>query len=160
MRARVEKLLSGWTNQQEPVPPFPKLASKPEPGIYVADREDVTQTFFEIGHIGGILRDKDYPALQVAANILGGGFTSRLMRRVRTELGYAYNIGAGWSAGYISPGLFEISGSTKSKSTVETIQTIQQELAKLRNGEVTDEELKTAKDTVLNSFVFYFDTPA
>lgn len=160
MRKRIERLFDGWNYKQDVVPPMPKFASKPDPGIYLADRNDVTQTFFEIGHIGGILRDKDYPALQVAANILGGGFTSRLMRRVRTELGYAYNIGAGWSAGYVSPGLFEISGSTKSKSTVETIQTIQQELAKLRNVEVTDEELKTAKDTVLNSFVFYFDTPA
>ena len=160
MRSRIERLFAAWDYKQPPVPPFPKFAAKPEPGIYIADRNDVTQTFFEIGHVGGILRDKDYPALQVAANILGGGFTSRLVQRVRTELGYAYSIGAGWGAGYLDPGLFEISGSTKLKSTVDTIRTIQQELAKLRSGEVTDEELKTAKDTVLNSFVFYFDTPS
>jgi zinc protease len=160
MRARIERLFAGWDYRQPPVPPFPKVDSKPEPGIYLADRDDVTQTFFEIGHMGGILRDKDFPALQVAANILGGGFTSRLVQRVRTQLGYAYNIGAAWGAGYDSPGLFDISGSTKLKTTVETIRTIEQELAKLRSGEVTDRELKTAKDTVLNSFVFYFDTPA
>jgi zinc protease len=159
MRARIERLFAAWDYRQPAVPPFPKLDAKPQPGIYLADRSDVTQTFFEIGHIGGVLRDQDYPALQVAANILGGGFTSRLVERVRTELGYAYSIGAGWGAGYVSPGLFEISGSTKLKSTIETIRTIQQELSKLRSGEVTDEELKTARDTVLNSFVFYFDTP-
>ena len=61
------------------------------------------------------------------------------MQRVRTELGYAYSIGASWGAGYMSPGLFEISGSTKSKSTAETIRTIKEELAKLRTGEVTEE---------------------
>ncbi len=160
MRARIEALFAGWDYKQAPVPPFPAFQAKPEPGLYLADRNDVTQTFFEIGHVGGLLKDKDYPALQVVANILGGGFTSRLMQRVRTELGYAYSIGAGWGAGYLSPGLFEISGSTKSKTTIETIRTIQQELAKLRNGEVSDEELKTAKDTVLNSFVFYFDIPS
>ncbi len=160
MRAGIEALFDGWNYQQPAVPPFPMFQGKPDPGIYVADRDDVTQTFFEIGHVGGLLRDKDYPALQVAANILGGGFTSRLMQRVRTELGYAYSIGAGWGAGYLSPGLFEISGSTKSKTTVETIRTIEQEIEKLRKGEVTDEELQTSKDTVLNSFVFYFDTPA
>ena len=160
MRARIERLFAGWEYQQPPVPAFPKVAAKPEPGVDVADRSDVTQTFFEIGHIGGLLSDKDYPALQVAANILGGGFTSRLVQKVRTQLGYAYSIGAGWGAGYESPGLFEISGSTKLKTTVETIKTIEQELARMRSGEVSDEELKTAKDTVLNSFVFYFDTPA
>lgn len=160
MRARIERLFAGWDYKQPPVPAFPKVAAKPAPGIWLGDRDDVTQTFFEIGHIGGLLSDKDYPALQVAANILGGGFTSRLMSRVRTQLGYAYSIGAGWGAGYESPGLFEISGSTKLKTTVETIRTIEQELAKLRSGEVSDEELKTAKDTVLNSFVFFFDRPS
>lgn len=160
MRSQIEKMFAGWDYQQPPVPAFPEFKAKPQPGIYIADKNDVTQTFFEIGHIGGLLKDKDYPALQVAANILGGGFTSRLVRRVRTELGYAYSIGAGWGAGYFTPGLFDISGSTKSKSTIETIRTIREELDKLRSGEVTDEELKTAKDTVLNSFVFYFDTPA
>lgn len=160
MRAQIEKLFGSWDYKQPPVPPFPVFTGAPAPGVYIADRSDVTQTFFEVGHTGGLLRDKDYPALQVAANILGGGFTSRLVHRVRTVLGYAYNIGAGWGAGYSSPGLFEISGSTKSKSTIETLKTIREELDKLRSGEVTDKELKTAKDTVLNSFVFYFDTPA
>jgi zinc protease len=160
MRARIERLFDGWTYQQPPVPKFPEFTGKPEPGIYLADKADVTQTFFEIGHVGGLLSSKDYPALQVAGNILGGGFTSRLMRRIRTAMGYAYNIGAGWGAGYLSPGLFEISGSTKSKTTAETIEAVREEINKLRSHEVTDEELKTAKDTVLNGFVFYFDTPA
>jgi len=160
MRARIEKLFGDWNYKQPPVPPFPEFKSKPAPGVFVAEKPDVTQTFFEIGHLGGLLRDKDFPALEVAADILGSGFTSRLVRRVRTELGYAYSIGANWGAGFLTPGLFTISGSTKSQSTVETIQTIEEELRKLRAREVTDEELKTAKDTVLNSFVFFFDTPA
>ena len=139
---------------------IPKLEAKAEPGIYLAEKPDVTQTFFEIGHIGGILRDPDYPALQVAGQILGSGFTSRLMRRVRTQLGYAYSIGAGWGAGYDKPGVFEISGSTKSKTTAETLSVILEEIQKLRTTEVTPEELKIAKDSVINSFVFFFDRPS
>ena len=160
MRAKVEKLFADWSYQQPAVPPFPKFQGKADPGIFIAEKTDVTQTFLEIGHLGGILSDKDYPALQVTADILGSGFNSRLMRKVRTELGYAYSIGAGWGAGYLHPGLFEITGSTKSASTAETIEVIQQEVQKLRTSEVTDLELKTAKDTVLNGFVFLFDTPA
>lgn len=160
MKAKLERLLSSWTVKQPPVPAFPVLSSKPEPGIFLAEKPDVTQTFFEMGHIGGLLSDKDYPALEVATDILGSGFSSRLMRKVRTELGYAYSINAGWGAGYLHNGLFNVSGSTKSESTAETIRVIGQELAKMRSGEVTDLELKTAKDTVLNGFVFFFDTPA
>ena len=118
----------------------------------------MTQTFFQMGQLGGELRDKDYPALAIMADILGGGFQSRLMQRIRTRMGNAYDIGADWGANYDHPGLFQISGSTKSLSTVDTIKAIQEEVDRIRTAEVTDEELKTAKDTALNGLIFAFDT--
>jgi len=105
------------------------------------------------------LRDKDYPALEVMADILGGGFSSRLFRKVRTELGYAYGIGAVWGARYDHPGLFRVAGSTKSGSTTDTIEVVLKEIKRLQSEPVTDQELKTARDKVLNSFVFNFDSP-
>jgi zinc protease len=160
MRARIEKLFADWTVKQEPVPAFP--AVKPQaaaPGVYQATKTDVTQTFFELGHLGGLLRDKDYPALSVMSDILGGGFASRLFLEVRTRKGLAYNVGGGWGANYGHPGLFRIGGSTKSNSTVEALQSIRAEVDKIRTAEVTDQELQTAKQSVLNSFVFFFDHP-
>ena len=160
MKARLEKLFADWTVKQPPVPPFPAVQAKTEQGIFLATKTDVEQTFFSLGHLGGELRDKDFPALEVMADILGGGFQSRLMQRVREQLGYAYAISAYWGANYDHPGLFQISGSTKSASTVDTIKAIQEEVQKIRSTEVTEQELKDAKDTVANSFVFNFDTPA
>jgi zinc protease len=160
MKARLEKLFGGWNYTQPPVPGFPAVGSRPSPGVFVAEQGDVTQTFFEIGHLGGVLSDKDYPALEVAADILGGGFSSRLFKRVRTRLGYAYNIASSWGANYDHPGLFDISGSTQSRYTVATIKATLEEVDRLRSGEVTDAELKTAKDSVLNGFVFFFDRPS
>jgi zinc protease len=104
--------------------------------------------------------DKDNPALQVMASILGGGFHSRLFRQVRSKLGYAYDVGAGWAAYFDHPGVFEIEGSTKSPTTVDTLKAVYGEVSKMRSDEVTDEELKSAKDTVLNGFIFHFDTPS
>ncbi len=160
MKDKLEKLFGGWTVEQPPVPAFPPVTAKPAPGIYLAEKDDVTQTFFSIGELGGMLRDPDYAALTVAADILGGGFRSRLFKKVRTELGYAYNIQSGWAANYNHPGSFRIVGSTKSMTTTETIEAINAELEKIRTQEVTDEELKEAKDGVLNAFVFNFDSPA
>jgi zinc protease len=160
MKARIEKLFSDFTVEQPPVPEFPKVASSPAPGIYLAVKKDVTQTFFSIGQLGGEFKDKDYPALVIMADILGGGFRSRLVERVRTRMGNAYDIGADWDANYDHPGLFEISGGTKSLSTVETFKAIQEEVDRIRTSEVTEEELKTAKDTALNSLVFAYDTRA
>jgi len=120
----------------------------------------VTQTFFAMGLLGGTLRDPDYPALEVAVHILGTGFTSRLMSQIRTKMGLAYSIGAGWGAAYDHPGTFRIVGSTKSASTTEAITAARAEVEKMRAAEVTEQELKTAKDSVLNSFVFFFDSPS
>jgi outer membrane lipoprotein-sorting protein len=160
MKTKLEQLLGSWKYTQEKVPPFPKVQQRATPGVFLATKTDVTQTFFNVGHLGGELRDKDYPALEVASQILGGGFSSRLFRNVRTEHGWAYNIGSGWAASYDHPGLFRISGSTQSAHTVDTLKAIREELDKIRTTEVTDQELQTAKDTTLNGFVFHFDRPS
>ena len=159
MRTKLETLFADWKVQQPDVPAFPTVTAKAAPGIYFAEKPDVTQTFFSLGHLGGTLKDKDYPALEVASNILGEGFKSRLMAQIRTKLGYAYSIGSTWSANYNHPGTFRIGGSTKSASTVETIQAIKVEVEKMRTAEVTAVELSEAKQAVLNSFVFFFDSP-
>jgi zinc protease len=158
MKTKLEKLFADWTYQQPAVPPFPAVTAKPTPGIYVAVKDDVTQTFFAMGHLGGVLKDKDYPALEVMGDILGGGFPSRLFQRVRTKLGYAYNVSANWGANFDHPGIFQISGSTKSLSTTETFVAIKEEVDRIRAAEVSDQELNTAKETVENGFIFNFDT--
>jgi zinc protease len=160
MRAKLEKTFDGWTARQQPVPDFPPVAAKPAPGVYLAPKQDVTQTSFAFGHLGGELRDPNFPALSVMSNILGGSFSGRLFKNVRTKLGLAYSVSGGWGATYDHPGLFEVSGSTKSSSTVDTIQASLNEVNKMRSSEVTDQELDTAKQSVLNSFVFFFDSPS
>lgn len=159
MKAKLEKLFGGWNDRQPPAPPFPKVSAKPAPGVYLATKTDMDETVFAVGHLGGVLKDKNYPALEVMSDILGGGFSSRLFRRIRTELGYAYHVGADWGAEYNHPGLFRISGSTKSALVTAALKVAREEVNKIRSAEVTDQELKTAKDTVLNSFIFNFDTP-
>ncbi len=159
MKAQLEKLFSGWTAEEPAVPPFPEVRKRPRPGTFLAVKDDVTQTFFKLGQLGGRFDDKDYPALEVMSYILGGSFSSRLVKKIRTELGYAYSIGASWSANFTHPGTFVVSGSTKSLSTVDAIQAVRQQIGKMRAEPVADAELETAKQTTLNSFVFNFDTP-
>ncbi|HEV3334183.1 MAG TPA: pitrilysin family protein [Bryobacteraceae bacterium] len=160
MKTQIENLFAAWTVTQPPVPAFPTVRKTNTAGTYLAVKTDVAQTFFAMGHLGGVLRDPDYPALEVMSDILGGGFRSRLFQRVRTRMGNAYEIEADWGATYDHPGIFEITGSTKSASTVETIKAIQEEVEKIRTSEVTDDELTTAKQTALNGLVFAFDTRA
>jgi predicted Zn-dependent peptidase len=158
MQAKLTKLFGDWNYQQPKAPPFPPVREKAQPGIYLAKKDDVTQTFFIEGHLGGQLNDKDFPALQIMGDILGGGFQSRLVQRVRTQLGLAYDISADWGANYDHPGTFQIDGSTKFASTADTLKAIQEQVERIRSGEVTQDELETARQSVLNSLVFAFDT--
>jgi zinc protease len=160
MRASIEKLFAGWNYKQDAVPPFPQVTASATPGVYQAVKEDVTQSFIRMGHLGGVLKDKNYPALSVMSDILGGGFSSRLFKNVRTIKGLAYNVSANWGANYNHPGLFMLSGSTKATTTVDMIQAAKAEVERMRTSEITDQELETAKQSVVNSFVFYFDHPS
>ena len=53
MKNKLESLFAGWTVEQPSVPPFPAVTAKPAPGVYLAEKPDVTQTFFAIGELGG-----------------------------------------------------------------------------------------------------------
>ncbi len=159
MRAKLEKLFANWTVKRDPVPPMPQVNQPPHHAVQFVEKTDVTQTFIRIGHLGGKLNDPDYPALEVTTAILGGGFPSRLMRKIRSEMGAAYSIYSNWGANYNHPGTFVIGGSIEGKYTIDALSAIQEEVSKLRTLEVTDQELATAKNTALNSFVFNFDSP-
>ncbi|MCC6389342.1 MAG: insulinase family protein [Bryobacterales bacterium] len=160
MREKLEKLFAEWNPREPPVPPVPPVTNKAVPGVYFAEKKDVNQTSFRLGHLGGRFSDKDYPALDVMNDILGGGqFSSRLVQKVRSDLGLAYNVGSAWHAAYDHPGMFLISGGTKSQSTVEALKAIRVQVDRIRDAEVTDEELRIAKESTLNSFVFAFDSP-
>ena len=124
------------------------------------DGRTLQQTFFSLGHLGGLRSDKDYAALEILAGILGGGPQSRIADRLRTKLGIPNDVSAAWNAGYAHPGLFEISGSTKSVSTVATIKAIQEEIDRIRTAEVTEDEWRNAREAALNNLVFTNDSRA
>src|ERR1700742_3779116 len=108
----------------------------------------------------GILRSNpDYYAIQVFNDAFGGGFYSRLFRNIRTAKGLAYGVGGGIGTSFDHPGILQIAMATKSASTVEAIQALYEEIDNLKVHPLTDEEIKHAKDSILNSFVFNFDAP-
>lgn len=160
MEATLTKLFADWTVQQKPVPEFPKVTNSPSPGIFLVEKKDATQTFFTIGQLGGQFNDKDYAALQIAANLLGGGSHGRLAERTRVKMGNPTGIRVTWAATPNHPGLFEIGGSTRSISTIETIKIVQEEVERLRTAEVSEEELRVAREAALNGEMFAADSKA
>ena len=130
----------------------------PTPGLYFIDKEDVNQSNVEIVGLGTDRRNPDAPAIVVMNEILGGGFGSRLFQKVRTDLGLAYAAGGGFGLEYDHPAAFRAYAMTKSASTVDATNAALAEIAGLITKPFTEVELKRAKDDLLNSFLFRYDT--
>src|SRR5204863_6291376 len=107
--------------------------------------------FFYIGHLGSGVKDSDTVALQVMAAVLGAGSQSRLQQKARIGI---TQVAARWKPEMIHPGLFEIGGTVKPESTLDAVKAVLEEVDRIQKAEITDEELKTAKESALNSMVF------
>ena len=105
----------------------------------------------------GIRRDNpDYYAVDVMNQIFGGGFGSRLFSSLRTREGLAYAVGGGTGSLLGHPGLTRLVIGTKSGSTARAIEGLYKEIDGMLTRPATAEELQTAKDAILNSFVFQY----
>ncbi len=141
-----------------PDPPRHDEFASPKHGSYFIDKEDVNQSNVQIVALGIDRHNPDVPAIVVMNEILGGGFGSRLFQKVRTQLGLAYAVGGGFDLPYDHPGEFRVEVLTKSVSTVDATKAALAEIAGLNSHPFTEAELKRAKDDILNSFLFRYDT--
>ncbi len=132
--------------------------SEPKPALYFVDKEDVNQSNVQIVGLGTDRRNADVPTLAVMNDILGGGFSSRLFQKIRTEMGDAYAVGGGISFDYDHPGIFNVEVLTKSVSTVDATKAALDEISGLTTRPFTEEELKRSQEDILNGFLFRYDT--
>jgi zinc protease len=138
----------------------PNLAIAPaKPGIYYVPKEDVNQSDVRMVGIGIERRNPDYYAVTVMNEVLGGGFSSRLFKNIRTREGLAYSVGGGVGTAWDHPGLGVFDAGTKSATTSETITALKKEIADMIAVPASEAEIKLAKDSILNGFVFNYDTP-
>jgi len=158
MTTKIIEAFNSWQAAEMILPPLPEVEYEFRSTVNLIVKPDINQSVIRLGHIGGLVNDPDYFALMVMNNILGGSFTSRLFKNVRSRQGLAYSVGGFYDANYDYPGAFYLSCQTKLKSTVHAIQAIIEEVRKMTQEEVTNEELALAKDSFLNSFVFNFES--
>ncbi len=130
----------------------------PAPGVYFVQKGDVNQSSVWLVGLGTERSNPDYYALSVMNEIFSGGFGSRLFQAVRTRLGLAYSVSGAYGADYDHPGIFYVTAGTRSAKTVETTQAMLQQVRDLKTDPPTAEELHKAKDELLNSYIFHYDS--
>jgi zinc protease len=158
MEAKLRAAFEPWP--KGPAVPKTDIQYQPaQPGYYLIPKEDVNQSSIRMVALGTTRNNPDYYAIAVFNEAFGGGFSSRLFNDIRTKRGLAYNVGGGIGTNFGHPGIEQFVIGTKSQSTIESIQALDEDIDNLAKQPITDEEIKHAKDAILNAFIFRLDSP-
>ena len=158
MVAKLEKLFTQWPFEGKAARPVPTNKKFAKAGVYIVDKE-VNQGRVDI-MLPGIMRDNpDYYAVQVMNDILGGGgFTSRITNRVRSDEGLAYSAYSYCPGGTYFPRTFVAGYQSKSRTVLYAAQIVLEEMRKITREEVADKEIETAKASYIQTFPQAFET--
>jgi zinc protease len=164
MLQKLEASFGKWRTADKAVVPIPKVQQAAKAGVYMVQPEGASpnQGIIRIGHLGLKTDDPDFPAADLMNWILGGGsFSSRITKVVRTDNGLAYSTGSslgggggrgGGGGGFLYPGTFTASCQTKNSTVVFASQLMLDLIEGMRNGDVTEADLKLAKNARINAF--------
>jgi zinc protease len=160
MIRKLETAFAGWPGEKPVVPKVPSEIATARPGLYRIEK-DIPQGRVTLG-LPAVRRDSpDIYALEVMNEILGGsGFTSRITRTVRSNEGLAYQAGSGLRFGVYYAGAFRAVFQSKTRSVARATELVLEEIRKIREGPVTEEELDTVKRNLIETFPSNFESKA
>ncbi|EMY77141.1 peptidase M16 inactive domain protein [Leptospira weilii serovar Ranarum str. ICFT] len=119
--------------------------------------KEATQSIVMMAGILPAHKDPDFYAIQLTNYIVGGGgFSSYFMRKIRSDRGLAYSSG---SSAYFEKdyGVVYFTTQTKTSTTKEVYDLMREILSEKTISEITEEELESAKQSIVNRFIFQFE---
>jgi len=153
--ASLEGLFKGWKGQSKT--PAYQDAEPLGPTIYFFPK-DVTQVFIRFGLPGLKRHDPRDVPLQVANYVLGGsGFTSRLMREIRSNRGLAYFVDS-YFLPYNIRGPFQVVGGTRPDSVKEYLTVMFEQLAQYSKEGPTEAEMESARKGMIEVYAYNFES--
>ncbi|HEX6883876.1 MAG TPA: pitrilysin family protein [Planctomycetota bacterium] len=161
VRRLLDRRLARFPAGRELGPPdlaFPPRAARA--ASFAAERQ---QAHVFLGHLGITRADPDYAALLVMDHVLGTGpgFTNRVARRLRDELGLAYTVHASISSSAgVLPGTFTAYIGTSPANLATAVAGFRREIERIQREPVPREELELARSYLLGSFVIGFERAA
>ena len=154
-------LADGWPANTKTPGEIPVPGNQPVPGVYMVNKtsRDINQSHVAIGHLGIQRSNPDAHRVSVMNSILGGGgFTSRIMTRVRSDEGLAYSAFSRFRSGTYYPGVFQAGFQSRNATCAQAASIILEEIKRIQNEQVTANELDTAKNYLIEVFPRFFAT--
>ena len=157
---KIKLVFKDWKKKKVDFPDVPPVKNDLNRSVnYIY--KDVKQSVIRLGHMGIDFRNPDHYAVILMNYTLGGGsFQSRMMKDIRNNRGLAYSVWSYFQLGMRDIGVFASGADTKLQSTITVIKRIKDLIREMREQPVKDEELKNAKEYIINSFVFKFTSTA
>lgn len=147
-RAELEKELGerlAWWKGNAPKQKKPSKATPRKGQIVFVHAKGANQSQVWVGHPGPLRTAEDYEATQVMAQILGGGFSSRINMNLREDKGFSY--GGRGRVSYSKHGsYFAATSQVRADSTGQSLREMAKEIRNMRASDVTDEELRREID--------------
>ena len=160
MVQKLEALFADWPFKGETPAPIPTNTTFAATGVYLVNK-GVNQGRVAM-MLPGILRyNPDYFAVVIMNDILGGGgFTSRIMNRVRSDEGLAYDAHSIFQGGIYYPLTFTAGFQSKSRTVAYAASLVLDEMKKMAAAPVTDSDLNISKRGFIDRFPRAFSTKA
>jgi len=134
-----------------------RTPSAPARSIAIVDKPGAPQTFLLAAGLGAQRSTPDYVPLEVMNTALGGLFSSRINMNLREEHGYTYGAQSFFNyRRFVGP--FLAGGAMRTDVTAPATRELFKELTRIRESELTAEELQKAKDSFSKSLVGLFET--
>jgi zinc protease len=154
---KLTKAFNGWEpGAVDASPETPKAVLVP--GLYHVQK-DIPQGKVVLGKRGIVRDDPDAIPLLLLNEILGaGGFTSRLMQKVRSNEGLAYSVRSILSQRVDYPGAFQATFESKNPTVALATKIVLGEIALIRDQPVSDAEIEVAKQGLIETFPRQFES--
>jgi zinc protease len=156
LRPLVEKAFGDW-QQGTPAQNAIGQPSTTSARLVLVDKAGAPQTQLRVASIGVPRNTPDYAALRVLNEALGGLFSSRINLNLREVHGYTY----GANSQFVfrrTAGPFLVATGVRTDVTGESVTEILKELARIRDGELSPDELSLARDSLVRSLPADFET--
>jgi len=154
----IAKIKNAFSNikSSKKTPKIKTIEHQNRPEILLKFKE-TDQTHLILGVRAFDVFDERQYALEILADILGGGMSSRLFQKIREQMGAAYYVSADADL-YTDHGYLAVSAGVDHNKINDVIQATLEEFKKLVDEEINKKELERAKDHLIGHLIMGLET--